>query len=64
MNVTERYFDYFENGLDISDLDLLAIREDAFKNMPAMHLNRDNRMFVLKKGSFRGLPRLLLKRNK
>lgn len=50
----------FENRLYISDLDLLAIREDAFKNVTAtnLYLNQGNRISVVKRGSFRGLPNL------
>ncbi|XP_024893667.1 leucine-rich repeat transmembrane neuronal protein 4-like, partial [Temnothorax curvispinosus] len=50
----------FEDRLDLSDLDLLAIREDAFKNVSATHLylNQGNRISVLKRESFRGLPNL------
>lgn len=57
VEVTQRRF---EDRLYISDLDLLAIREDAFKNVSATHLylNQGNRISVLKRGSFRGLPNL------
>jgi len=57
VEVTQRRF---EDRLDISDLDLLAIREDAFKNVTATHLylNQGNRISVLKRGSFRGLSNL------
>lgn len=57
VEVTQRRF---EDRLDISDLDLLAIRGDAFKNVSATHLylNQGNRISVLKRESFRGLPNL------
>ncbi|XP_014480363.1 PREDICTED: insulin-like growth factor-binding protein complex acid labile subunit [Dinoponera quadriceps] len=57
VDVTQRRF---EDRLEIGDLDLLAIREDAFKNLTATHLylNQGNRISVLKRESFRGLPML------
>ncbi|XP_014480364.1 PREDICTED: leucine-rich repeat-containing protein 15-like [Dinoponera quadriceps] len=57
VNVTQRGS---EDHLGICELDLLTIREDAFKNLTATHLYLDqgNRISGLKKESFRGLPRL------
>ncbi|XP_012229533.1 insulin-like growth factor-binding protein complex acid labile subunit [Linepithema humile] len=57
VEVTRRHF---ENRLHINDMDLLAIREDAFKNVTVTHLNLNegNRISVLTRGSFHGLPNL------
>ncbi|XP_039308711.1 leucine-rich repeat transmembrane neuronal protein 4 isoform X1 [Solenopsis invicta] len=56
----EDRLDNREDRLYISNLDLLAIQEDAFKNVTATHLylNEGNRISNVKRGSFRGLPKL------
>lgn len=51
---------HFQDDLHISDMDLRAIQEDAFKNVTViyLHLNKGNNISVLTRGSFRGLPNL------
>ncbi|XP_071576144.1 uncharacterized protein [Temnothorax nylanderi] len=60
VEVTQSRFEDQLSLLDLCDLDLLEIRENAFKNVSTdtLHLDLGNRISVLKRESFRGLPNL------